>query len=102
MVLDPDPTYYFKRLFGAYPAIQVEVRDSPSSYLSKLAEGPAGNAADAAGTNWMEIVIFPPSTKWFIHALRTEQDNGGHLWIPENLVFKFLEVYPYARVADNC
>ena len=95
VVLTPDPVHYFWRHFQKYPAIQIEADDSERAYLSGLNEDPGGSPADAVGTNWWECVIVPPSIKWFVHALRDDTSNGGHLWIPQEWANKVVEALPY-------
>ena len=95
VVLNPDPVHYFWRHFQKYPTIQIEADDSEQAYLSALNEDPGGSPADAVGTNWWECVIVSPSIKWFVHALRDDLDQGGHLWIPRELEIKVVEALPY-------
>jgi hypothetical protein len=99
IVLDPDPVYYFHRLFGKYPVVEIERGIQPSDYITILNEGPVKNPADALGTNWSECVIFPPSRRWFVHALRSDRDDGGHLWVPVEWVNRVGETYPYATIS---
>ena len=103
VVLVPDPVWYFHHHFGKYPAVRIEAGDSAEGYLAILNEDPGNSPADAIGTNWWEVVIVPPSRAWFVHALRTSEDNGGHLWTPEEWVPKVLAVFPYLRkFEDEC
>jgi hypothetical protein len=100
VVLDPDPVYYFHRLFGKYPVVEIERGIASAAYLANLNEGPIESPADALGTNWSECVILPPSRLWFIHALRSDRDDGGHLWVPPEWVDRVAATYPYATVAE--
>ena len=88
MVLDPDPVHYFNRLFKRYPLVEITHDDPVDTYIAVLNEPPNGNAADGnaaddIGTNWWRSVILVPSQMWFIHAMRSARDEGGHLWIPK-------------------
>ncbi len=102
IVLDPDPVHYFHRHFSKYPVITIARGDSASDYLALLNADPGGSPADAVGINWWACVIVPPSSKWFVHALRDSDSNSGHLWIPPEWVTKVAEVYPYARSESFC
>ncbi|HET9182503.1 MAG TPA: hypothetical protein VFP59_10240 [Candidatus Angelobacter sp.] len=95
LVLDPDPVHYFYRNFGKYPALEIERGDSSDAYISMLNEDPGGSLADAVGTNWWTCVVVPPSLKWFAHALRSDQDDSGHLWIPSPWVDQICEAYRF-------
>jgi hypothetical protein len=97
LVLDPDPVHYFHHYFNKYPLIEISRGDSSESYLSHLNEDPGGSPGDAVGTNWWSIVIVPESIKWFVHALRSEQDDSGHLWVPSVYLDRVHNVYPQAR-----
>lgn len=99
VILDPDPVHYFHRHFKKYPALEIALGDSAEAYLSFLNEDPGGSPADAVGTNWWACVIVPPSLNWFIHALRSERDDSGHLWIPSGYADRVHEAYPYAHNA---
>jgi hypothetical protein len=101
IVLDPDPAHYFHRRFEKYPALAITLGDSAEAYLSSLNEDPGGSPADAVGTNWWACVIVPPSLKWFVHALRSDRDDSGHLWVPSSYVDRVREVYPYASAANR-
>jgi hypothetical protein len=98
IVLDPDPVHYFHRHFDKYPALEITRGDSAREYLAFLNADPGNSPADAVGTNWWACVIVPPSSKWFIHALRDSGSNGGHLWVPPEWVEEVAKVYPYARL----
>jgi hypothetical protein len=98
IVLDPDPVHYFYSHFKKYPALEILHGDSAKAYLGLLNEDPGRSPADAVGTNWWACVIVPPSLNWFIHALRSNGDNGGHIWIPSIYVERIQEIYPYARM----
>jgi hypothetical protein len=97
VVLDPDPVHYFYRLFKKYPAFEVALGDSPQSYIQFLNQDPGGSPADAVGTNCWAWVVAPPAIGWFVHALRSDMDNGGHLWIPNDWRAKILGLYPSLR-----
>jgi hypothetical protein len=95
IILDPDPEHYFYRKFNKYPILEIVAGDSSAAFISGLNEDPGLSPADAIGINWWALVIVPPSLKWFVHALRSEDDNGGHLWIPSDWVAKVREIYPH-------
>jgi hypothetical protein len=95
IVLVPDPIWYFWHHFAKYPALNIEAGDSAEAYLRAVNEDPGGSPADAVGTNWWELVVVPPSRKWFVHALREHGEGGGHLWIPREWAAKVLESFSY-------
>jgi hypothetical protein len=99
IVLDPSPVHYFHRLFDKYPAVEIARGDALEAYLAALNEDPGGSIPDAIGTNWWACVIVPPSIKWFVHALRSDFDNSGHLWIPPEYTNRVGNLYPYANSA---
>jgi hypothetical protein len=101
VVLRPDPVYYFHHFFGKYGALEIRRGASATDYLAALNEGPADSPADALGTNYSEYVIAPPSDQWFLHTIRSVENDGGHLWIPSEWVERVAEVYPYATVAES-
>jgi len=101
VVLDPDPVHYFHRHFNKYPVLEIAVGDSPEAYISSLNEDPGGSQADAVGINWWACVVVPPSIKWFVHALRSERDDSGHLWVPSAYVDRVRAVYPYVSGASS-
>lgn len=100
IVLDPDPVHYFHRHFDKFPVVEIPFGEVPEMYLSSLNEDPGGRPADAIGTNWWACAIIPPSIKWFVHALRSERDDSGHLWVPSDYLDRVREVYPYAHSAS--
>lgn len=93
VVLNPDPVQYFHRHFHKYPALEIALGDSAETYLSFLNQDPGGSPPDAVGTNWWECVILPLSRKWFIHALRSDRSDAGHLWIPPEWRDRVYEAY---------
>jgi hypothetical protein len=95
VVLRPDPVYYFHHLFGKYSVIKIKRGMKDSEYLAIVNEGPLDSKADALGIIYAEYVFVPPSFRWFIHALRSAEDDGGHLWIPLEWVDRVAEIYPY-------
>jgi hypothetical protein len=98
VVLRPDPVYYFHHFFGRYPVIKIKRGMKDFEYLAILNEGPPDSKADALGIIYSEYVFVPPSFRWFIHALRSAEDSGGHLWIPSEWIDRVAAVYPYATV----
>ncbi len=95
VVLRPDPVYYFHHFFGKYPVIKIKRGMKVTEYLAILNEGPPDSKADALGIIYAEYVFAPPSFRWFIHALRSAEDDGGHLWVPAEWTSRIAEVYPY-------
>jgi hypothetical protein len=100
-VLNPDPVYYFHRLFGKYPVVEIKRGIPSGTYLKDLNEGPPESPADAVGTIWSECVIVPVSARWFMHALRSDRDDGAHLWVPADWVSRVEAVYPYVTAAES-
>lgn len=96
IVLRPDPIHYFHRHFGKYPVLEIGTTDTVESYLAGLNEGPGGSPSDALNTNWWTCVIMPSSMTWFVHVMRSEE-NGGHLWVPEQWVPWLMELHPGLR-----
>ena len=101
IVLDPDPIYYFNANFGGYPLVDLAQDVSPDEYLSKLNQSPDENFGNAVGTNWYEVVITPPSGRWFVHALRSDRDDGGHLWLNPNWTQSVSALYPDATARNE-
>jgi hypothetical protein len=99
VVLRPDPVYYFHHFFGKYPVVEVTRGMSATDYLATLNEGPPESKADALGIIYSEYVFVPSSLRWFIHALRSVESDGGHLWVPSEWVDRVAGVYPYATAA---
>jgi hypothetical protein len=95
VVLRPDPVYYFHHFFNRYPVVEVEKGMGAEEFIAKLNQGPPDSPADALGINYSEYVVVPPSMRWFIHALRSAEDDGGHLWVPAGWLNKVSAVYPY-------
>lgn len=82
LVLRPDPIHYFFRHFRKFSALVFNTDDCANTYWDGLNTDPGGSPADAVGTNWYECAILPKSRAWFVHALRSDRANGGHLWLP--------------------
>ncbi len=101
VVLRPDPVYYFHHFFGKYPVVEIKRGMSAPDYLAILNEAPPESRADALGTIYAEYVFAPPSLRWFIHALRSAESDGGHLWIPSEWFDRLATFYPYATVAES-
>lgn len=97
VVLDPDPRYYFHRLFNRYSTLEIKRGDSAKDYLAFLNEDPGGSPADAVGTNWWACAVVPLSRTWFVHALRASRSNGAHLWVPPEWIERIADIFPYAR-----
>lgn len=101
IILDPDPQYYFYQRFKKYPAFEIVRGDSRNDYIAMLNEDPGDSPIDAVGTNWWACVTAPPSLQWFAHALRSDQDDGGHLWVPPEWVTELRGIHPYLNHAHS-
>jgi hypothetical protein len=101
VVLRPDPVYYFHHFFGKYPVVEVVRGMRANDYLALLNEGPPDSKADALGVIYSEYAFVPPSARWFIHGLRSVENNGGHLWVPSEWVDKVTAIYPYAKSVSS-
>jgi hypothetical protein len=95
VVLEPDPKYYFNRLFSAFPAVEVKKGTPAREYIEILNEGPEESPVESLGTSYSVCAIFPPSRRWFVHAMRSDRDNGGHLWVPKDWMDRVISIYPY-------
>lgn len=84
-VLSPDPVLYYKDRFNIYPCIEVGKEDLPDNFLSALNKPLVGDSGETLGIVYKTYVIAPSSLNWFVHALRSGGDRGGHLWIPSML-----------------
>lgn len=97
MVLDPDPEYFWHDRLGGYPTFEFSRGDSSDEYLKFLSQpigdNPGGNMADM----WYSYAIFPPSRKWFVHTIRSERNDTGHLWVPSEWADGIMKVYPFIR-----
>ena len=82
IVLRPDPVHYYFRHFRRFPVLVFGAEDTPGTYWDGLNADPGGSPADSVGSNWYECVILPESRRWFVHALQSSEDNGGHLLYP--------------------
>lgn len=94
VVLDPSPIDHFHHLYGEYPVLEIESTDSVKEYLAAMNQ----DVGDGQGFNLRNLsstwVIVPPSRRWFIHAIRSDTDDSGHLWLEPNEVSKLLAVAP--------
>ena len=95
VVLRPDPVYYFHHFFQRYPVVEVGRGMSAKEFLAKLNEGPPDSKPDALGIVYSEYVVVPSSMRWFVHALRSAGDDGGHLWVPSEWLGRVAAAYPY-------
>lgn len=94
VVLRPDPVDNFYRLYGKYPVLEI-ARDDPSeAYLNTLNEDVGDGRGFCLENLCMTWVVVPPSNKWFIHAIRSDQDDSGHLWVPPEWVDRLLAAHP--------
>jgi hypothetical protein len=101
VVLRPDPVYYFHHFFKRYPVVEVERGMSADEFIAMLNEGPPESRPDALGIIYSEYVVVPPSRRWFVHALRSAGDDGGHLWVPSEWSERVAAVYPYASADER-
>ena len=91
-VLDPDPYDYFFHRFNMYPSFEIEDGDFPDPYIEALSKPYSNQLGFDLGTVYWEHTITAPGIPWFIHSLRSPEDNGGHLWVPKGWpekIFKF-------------
>jgi len=89
-VMRPDPEDYYHNLLGIYPTIEIEKKDIAEQYIEALNKEPPKN-----GNNlymYQECVITPKSRRWFVHAFRSSDDRGGHLWMPVDWSEKLLKL----------
>jgi hypothetical protein len=95
VVLHPDPVDNFHRLYGKYPVLEIARNDSTEAYLGTLNE----DVGDGRGFTLCDLsltwVVVPPSNKWFIHAMRSADDDSGHLWVPPEWADKVLAAYSF-------
>ena len=101
VVLRPDPVYYFHHFFKRYPVVEVERGMTADEFIAMLNEGPPESRPDALGIIYSEYVVVPPSMRWFVHALRTGENDGGHLWVPSEWSERVVAVYPYASADER-
>lgn len=94
VVLRPDPLDNFRRLYGKYPVLEIARGDSTEAYLNALNEDVGDGQGFSLGNLSMTWVVVPPSSKWFIHAMRSGADDSGHLWVPLEWVNKLQAGYP--------
>jgi len=102
LLLRPDPVESFHRHFHKYPALEITRDDTEKTYLAALNEDPGGSPGDAVGTTWWTCVIAPPSRKWFVHVMRADTDDTGHLWVPKEWVQRLIEYHPGLRPNPFC
>jgi hypothetical protein len=101
IVLEPDPIFYFKRLFDKYPAFEIALGDSEQSYLDAINEPYDDNPAEAISNIWSTHMIAPFSMEWFIHSMRSANDDAGHLWIaPENSQ-AIVDQFPFLKPSER-
>ncbi len=102
VVLDPDPVHYFHCHFNRYPVLEMAVGDTAENYIEFLNQDPGGSPTDAVGTNCWAWVIVPPSIRWFVHALRSDLDESGHLWVPAEWCPKLRGMGPWVAPWPKC
>ncbi len=94
VVLEPHPVDNFHRLYGKYPVLEISCSDSIEAYSAAMNE----DVGDGRGFTLCDLsftrVVVPPSNKWFIHAIRSDADDSGHLWVPPGWVDKLLAAHP--------
>ena len=94
VVLRPDPVDNFYRLYGKYPVLEIARNDPSEAYLNALNEDVGDGQGFSLENLCMTWVIVPPSNKWFIHAIRSDQDDSGHLWVPPEWVDRLMAAHP--------
>jgi hypothetical protein len=94
VVLRPDPIDNFYRLYKKYPVLEIARNDSTEAYLGGLNKDVGDDSVFSLSNLCMTWVIVPPSNKWFIHAIRSDQDDSGHLWVPPGWVHKLVAAHP--------
>lgn len=81
-VLEPEPKHYYHQHFGIYPCIEFDLDDFPDSFRKPLNQ-PHGNCpGNDLGSSYFEFTLAPRSLSWFFHAFRSNDDIGGHFWVP--------------------
>lgn len=97
MVLDPDPQYFWHDRLGGYPAFEFGTADAADDY-SKFLNKPFGaNRGGNMVDMWYSYVIFPPSQRWFVHTVRSDRDDTGHLWVPLDWKEDLTSKFPFLR-----
>lgn len=92
-ILSPDPVDYYQRHFNIYPCIEIIPDDFPDNFIENLSKPLGNDSAEALGIIYNSFVIAPSSLAWFVHALRSSNDRGGHLWLPAVLRNKVVHEY---------
>jgi hypothetical protein len=105
MVLDPDPEYLWHDRLGGYPVFEFGRCDSSEEYFKFLNRPFGSNPGDNMADMWYSYVIFPLSQKWFVHTIRSDRDDSGHLWIPREWAEEVTKIYSFikgehSRLAD--
>lgn len=97
MVLDPDPEFLWHDQLGGYAVFEISRGDSAEEYIKFLNQpignNPGGNMTDM----WYSYVIFPSSLRWFVHTIRSDRDDTGHLWVPPEWADEIAKLYPLVR-----
>lgn len=94
IALRPDPIDNFYRLYKKYPVLEIARNDSAEAYVKGLNEDLGDGRGFSLGNLSLTWVIVPPSKKWFIHAIRSDAGDSGHLWVPEEWVDRLLAAHP--------
>lgn len=94
VVLRPDPIDNFYRLYKKYPVLEIGRNDSKEAYLGGLNKDVGDGSVFSLSNLCMAWVIVPPSNRWFIHAIRSDADDSGHLWVPPEWVDRLLAGHP--------
>jgi hypothetical protein len=101
LVLRPDPLDNFYRLYKKYPVLAISRDDPTEAYLGGLNQDVGNGAGAPLESLSLAWVIVPPSNKWFIHAIRSDADDSGHLWVPSEWVDKLLATHPGVFFRDE-
>jgi hypothetical protein len=95
MVLDPDPEYFWRDRFGGYPVFEVSRGDSAEEYFRFLSRPFGKNRADNMADMWFSYAIFPSTLQWFVHTIRSDRDDTGHLWVPPAWESELRDAHPF-------
>lgn len=82
-VLDPDPEYFFHDRYGIYPCIEIEKKDIPENFRKAINTPINGDPNNVLNIAYFTYTITSPTIPWFVHAIRSFDGKGGHLWVPK-------------------
>lgn len=93
-VLEPEPLHYYHKQFGIYPSIEFGLGDSSDSFIKALNQPHGNSTGNDLASSYFEFTVAPRSLSWFFHAFRSNDDLGGHLWIPAKLRSEVTRIHP--------